>query len=39
KSVGKRLLNASQPLNETTDAPIAAYHTLNLREIYEQDEC
>ncbi|MBA0867601.1 hypothetical protein Goshw_001825 [Gossypium schwendimanii] len=31
ESVNKRFLNISQPLNETTDAPIEAYHTGALR--------
>ncbi|MBA0662212.1 hypothetical protein Goklo_006387, partial [Gossypium klotzschianum] len=35
KSVGKRLLNASQPLNETTDAPIAAYHTVSINLLLQ----
>ncbi|MBA0575076.1 hypothetical protein Golob_024333, partial [Gossypium lobatum] len=31
ESVNKRFLNVSQPLNDTTDAPIEAYHTGALR--------
>ncbi|MBA0694282.1 hypothetical protein Goari_004596, partial [Gossypium aridum] len=39
ESVAKHFSNASQPLNETINAPIETYLKLNLRKLYEQDKC
>ncbi|MBA0701225.1 hypothetical protein Goari_022627, partial [Gossypium aridum] len=35
ESVDKRFLNVSQPLNETTDAPIEAYHTVRINLLVQ----
>ncbi|MBA0845805.1 hypothetical protein Goarm_022878, partial [Gossypium armourianum] len=38
ESFDKRFSNASQPLNETINAPVKTYRKLNLRELYKQDK-
>ncbi|MFQ6665701.1 hypothetical protein Gotur_032331 [Gossypium turneri] len=39
ESVAKRFSDASKHFEETTGAPIETYRKLNLKELYEQEEC